>query len=566
MTEQQRSLHNLYLLYEAARRIGRSLDVDRTAQDLADVLVPALGDIATVDIDDAVRAGDEPSKILGGGQVPLRRVAAVRNSGCWSPGFILAGMLTPPLSDRPEIKNLQHGKVLMAFARAEAIPAAGDFPDMMVPLDAHSGMSAPLYVRGLLFGIVTVWRTGSTPVFDRDDRKLLREIVSRAELSVDNARRYTRERHAAVALQQGLLPRASTDTTAAETAGVYLPADRGCEVGGDWYDVIPLSSLRVAFVVGDVIGHGLSASATMGRLRTAVQALADLDPDPGALLTHLDDLVQRLADEADLSRRDVVGATCVYAVYDPVAGRCTIVSAGHPPPAVVTPEGTVDFVDVSPGPPLGVGGMPFEVTEIDLKPGSMLVLYTDGLLNRHNRDVTRGMEWLHDRLEALCDADRPLDDIGRALLGDTSSTPPADDVVVLLARTRTVAAEAVVDWEFPADPSVVAEVRRLTTRQLAAWNLDDLVFTTELVVSELATNAIRYAQGPIRVRLIRDDLLVCEVADASNTQPRLCYAHATDEGGRGLFLVAQMTRRWGSRYGRLGKTIWTEQPTHTVYR
>ncbi|WP_250283644.1 MULTISPECIES: SpoIIE family protein phosphatase [unclassified Frankia] len=427
-------------------------------------------------------------------------------------------------------------------------------------------MGAPLYARGLLLGLVTVWRTGSAPVFDREDRKLLLEIASRAALGVDNARRYTRERRAAVALQRGLLPRAGTDTLAAQTAGVYLPAGRGCEVSGDWYDVIPLSSLRVAFVVGDVIGHGLSATATMGRLRTAVQTLADLDLDPDELLTHLDDLVQRLAHEADPSRGDPVGATCAYAVYNPITGCCAIASAGHPPPAVVTPDGTVDFIDVSPGPPLGVGGMPFEITEIDLKPGSVLALYTDGLLNRRNRDVTQGMEWLHDRMAAACDTDRPLEDIGHALLGDTSSTPPTDDIVVLLARTRTLAAEATVDWEFPADPAVVAQARNLTTRQLATWNLDDLAFTTELVVSELVTNAIRYAHGPIKVRLIRGDRLVCEVSDASNTQPRLRRAHTTDEGGRGLFLVAQLTRRWGSRYGRLGKTIWTEQPTHEVRR
>ncbi|ONH34731.1 serine/threonine protein phosphatase [Protofrankia sp. BMG5.30] len=566
MTGQQQNPHDLYLLYAAAKRIGRSLDVDHTAQDLAEVLVPALGDVATVDLSDAVRAGDEPPKTFGGGQLRLRRVAAVRHHGSWHPGFIRTGMPVPPFPDGFEIRSLQRGKVLMATNRAEVVPYAGDFTDAMIPLDAHSGMSAPLYVRGLLFGIVSVWRTGSTPVFDRDDRKLLREIASRAELSIDNARRYTRERRAAIALQRALLPQARTDTTAAETAGRYVPADRGRQVGGDWYDVIPLSSLRVAFVVGDVIGHGLPASATMGRLRTAVQTLADLDLEPGELLAHLDDLVQRLASEADPARRDTVGATCVYAVYDPVAGRCAIASAGHPPPAVVTPEGKVDFVDVTPGPPLGVGGMPFEVTEIALAPGSVLALYTDGLLNRHDRDVTQGMDWLHERLESLYEIERSLDDIGRELLGDVSSAPPADDIVMLLARTRTVVPEAVVEWEFPADASVVAEVRNLTTRQLAAWGLDTLSFSTELVVSELITNAIRYAQGPIRVRLIRDDLLVCEVSDASFTQPRLCYARSTDEGGRGLFLVAQMTRRWGSRYSRLGKTIWTEQPTHPTYK
>jgi anti-sigma regulatory factor (Ser/Thr protein kinase) len=290
-----------------------------------------------------------------------------------------------------------------------------------------------------------------------------------------------------------------------------------------------------------------------------VRTLAELELDPAELLTRADDLVQQLAGETDPEHRDVVGATCLYALYDPVTGRCTLASAGHPPPVVVGPGGAAHRIELSPGPPLGVGGMPFENTELGLEPGSVLVLYTDGLIAHHGPDLEAGMRWLTDELARLCRPGRALEEIGRALLADTD---PAlrDDIALLLARTRTLPAESVAVWEFPADPACVTEARTAATRQLAAWRLDELAFTTELVVSELITNAVRYAGSPIGLRLIRDHLLVCEVSDPRNTQPRLRRARISDEGGRGLFLVAQLTSRWGSRYGQSGKTIWAEQP------
>jgi len=549
------------LRQEASVRIGGSLDVRRTAQDLVEVLVPAFGDVAWVSLAEAVLDGDEPSKLVGKGSWKMHRVAAA-SIGPWPAGLPPPGTVDPPVPDLPVLRSVLRGETVLVTDRASAIAMAGGHPELvslLIPEHGHSSVAAPLFARGLVLGTVVVWRSDRPGAFDQEDADLLTEIVSRAALSVDNARRYTREHRAAVALQQRLLPRATTDGPAAETASLYLPAGGGADISGDWFDVIPLPSLRVAFVIGDVVGHGLHATATMGRLRTAIQTLADLELEPDELLTHVDDLVQQLGREAPRGHRDTVGGTCLYAVHDPVTGHCTLASAGHLPPVVVRPDGTAQVLDVSPGPPLGVGGMPFEAVETDLPAGSILALYTDGLLE-HDEDLDAGIERLTAELTTLCRSDRSLNEIGRALLADTGEAPRRDDVALLIARTRTVPADHIASWEFPADPAAVADAREAASRRLTAWGLEDLAFTTELVVSELVTNAVRYAGGPVGLRLIRENVLVCEVSDPSNTQPRLRRARATDEGGRGLFLVAQLTARWGSRYGRSGKTIWAEQP------
>ncbi|GAA4029146.1 hypothetical protein GCM10022232_88710 [Streptomyces plumbiresistens] len=350
-----------------------------------------------------------------------------------------------------------------------------------------------------------------------------------------------------------------------EVASRYLPAHARAGIGGDWFDVIPLSGARVALVVGDVVGHGIRASATMGRLRTAVRTLADVDLTPDELLTQLDDLVVRLDredsvdDGTDAAGEDVgeVGATCLYAVYDPVSGRCSMARAGHPPPVLATPDGTVGLLDVPAGPPLGLGGLPFEVAEFDLPEGSVLALCTDGLVEAGGRDPDAGYALLRD---ALADPGRPLEETCETAVRSLLSDPRTDDAALLLARTRTLGADRVATWDLPADLAVVARARELACAQLSAWNLpEDAVFTTELVVSELVTNALRYGGPPVQLRLIRDTSLICEVSDASSAAPHLRRARVFDEGGRGLMIVAQLTERWGSRHTGTGKTIWAEQ-------
>ncbi|MER7693249.1 SpoIIE family protein phosphatase [Streptomyces sp. NPDC097610] len=555
--DQMRARRHLDLAREVAERVGGSLDVVRTAQDLADVLAPAFGDLVAVDLAQPVFDGAEPLKQLGGGD--MSNAALAPTSAMW-PAGIKRGESIPRLPDHPLLHSFRHGEpVVFGLDDFIAMVRVPQLVEYLVPKDAHSVMVAPLHARGHTLGAISAWRCRRSAPFTEDEADLMKQIASRGALAIDNARRYTREHRAAVALQQRLLPPATTDTPAAETAGVYLPAGGGADIGGDWYDAIALPSLRVALVAGDVVGHGMPASATMGRLRAAIQTLADLELEPDELLTRLADLIQRLAAEAPSGDRDIVGGTCLYTVYDPVTRRCAMASAGHPPPVLVRPDGTAEAVEISPGPPLALSGMPYETTVIDVEPGSVLALYTDGLVERGDRDFGQGLPRLTEALAAHCRPDRALDETGRALLADLTDQAPRDDAALLLARTRAVPAEDTAHWEIPADPAAVSQSREWITRQLTMWGLDDLLFTTQLIVSELVTNAIRYGRPPMDLRLIRHRVLVCEVTDSSSTQPRLRRARTTDEGGRGLFLVSQLGGRWGCRHGQNGKTIWSEQ-------
>ncbi|GHJ35544.1 SpoIIE family protein phosphatase [Streptomyces sp. TS71-3] len=560
VTEQERIRQQRELLHSAATRIGFSLDVRRTAQALADV-VNEIADMASVDITRPVLAGDELASPFPGEDAPLVR-AAIATHGPWPEAMLGVGETFPALPDTPQVRDIFRDRPVL-LSRQEIIGnLLGDeeLVRLLVPEDAQQVLVSPLFARGLMLGAVTAWRTADSPAFGDKESRLLGEIASRAALGIDNARRYAYEHRAAVGLQERLLPRAVTDVTAAHTVGAYAPAGGGTGVGGDWFDVIELPSLRVAFVVGDVVGHGLPAAAGMGRLRTSVQNFAILELDPAEVLGHMEDLVQRLAAETPTNRSDTSGATCLYAVYDPTTRQCTFASAGQPAPLFVRPDGTTEQLDVPPGPPLGVGGMPYESTTLTLEPGGILALFTDGLLELDPYANGDGQRSVERRLAELYREGRSLEAMGDDLLAGAVRSEPRDDIAVLLARVNAVDPGSVAVWEFPAEAGSVAEARTAVIGQLEAWDLTHLVFTTELVVSELVTNAVRYAWAPIRVRLLRDQVLICEVSDPSNTQPRLIRAEATDEGGRGLFIVAQCTTRWGARYTSQGKTIWTEQP------
>ncbi|MER6630124.1 SpoIIE family protein phosphatase [Streptomyces sp. NPDC000987] len=548
----------LGLLYDASACVGTTLDVVRTAEELTEVAIPRFADFTAVDVPEAVPAGEEPVRVDGA----LRRVALTgvrEDSPLHAAGELIAyGPFTPqarclaiesPVLE-PELATA-HGWHRQDPARGERILEAG----------IHSLITVPMRARGVLLGVVSFYRSRLQEPFSEDDLLLAEELVGRAALSIDNARRFTREHKVALALQRSLLPRGLPAQRAVEVSHRYLPARSGA--GGDWFDVIPLSGARVALVVGDVVGHGLHAAATMGRLRTAVHNFSALDLPAEEVLAQLDDLVARLdadQEQAETGDGDITGASCLYAVYDPVAGRCTVARAGHPPPALVRPDGTVEYPDLPGGPPLGVSGHPFETAELEIPEGSLLVLYTDGLVEHlGHRDVGLGMDRLRGVLarsggtpEHTC---RTLD----SLLPRTPDHP-ADDVALLVARTRTVDDDHVATWELAADPAEVSRVRAEVTEQLARWGLDELLFSTELTVSELLTNALRHGSEPVSLRLLRDRTLICEVSDGSNTSPHPRRAAATDEGGRGLFLVAQLVQRWGTRYTSRGKVIWTEQP------
>ncbi|WP_330336214.1 SpoIIE family protein phosphatase [Streptomyces sp. NBC_00557] len=571
VTERWNARQLLTMVNEAGTSIGRTLDVMRTAQELADFAVPRFADFVVVDLLESVLSTEgHGTWLTDAGPAPawpVMRRAAVRSVRQGSPEAVVqvgerVDFLPVPRDARLVIDGdpllipvLDPSDKLWATReseRAERIRAHG----------LHSLIAVPMRARDTVLGLATFARSLNPVSFGSDDVLLARELVARAAVCVDNARRYTREHTAAVTLQRSLLPPALTGGTALDVASSYLPADPTGGVGGDWFDLVPLSGARVGLVIGDVVGHGISAAASMGRLRTAVQTLAAMEMPPDELLAHLDDLVFRLSDEEAAAgtgaRSTFIGATCLYAVYDPVTRRCAMARAGHPPPVVVTPDGHAGFPEIPAGPPLGLGGMAFEATEIELAENSLFGLYTNGLIEGRDHDVERGMRRLG---EVLVRTGEDLDTLCGSAVRRLVPGPQHDDIALLLARTRTLGADRVASWDVPPDPAAVATLRALATRQVEDWGLgEELAMTTELVVSELVTNAIRYAALPIRLRLLRDTRLTCEVIDGSSTAPRLRHARSTDEGGRGLFLVSQLAHRWGVRYTEDGKIIWAEQP------
>ncbi|MER6105687.1 SpoIIE family protein phosphatase [Streptomyces sp. NPDC001832] len=580
VTDRWKAQQRLALVNDAGASIGSTLDVLRTAQELADFAVPRFADFVVVDLLESVASPEEP------GPWPL----GMAPSGTGAARPDAGGTSSRPRMRRAGLSSVREGcpeSVHRVGDLVDSVPPPHDGrllrdgePVLIPALEAvrqlwaveqpateatirefglHSLIAVPMRARDTVLGLTTFVRSVNQNPFEPDDVLPARELVARAAVCVDNARRYTREHAAALTLQRSLLPQMLPGGMALDVASSYLPADAKDGVGGDWFDVIPLSGARVALVVGDVVGHGISAAATMGRLRTAVHTLADMDLPPDELLAHLDDLVLRLSDEepeGEASGTPVLGATCLYAVYDPVTQLCTMARAGHPPPVVVSPDGRVNFPELPAGPPLGLGGLPFETAEIQLPEGSLIALYTNGLIEGKDRDAELGMSRLGG---ALAQHGLPLDTLCATVVEQLLPVPQPDDVALLLARTHELSADHVVSWDVPADPAAVSGVRARTARLLRTWGLEELQITTELIVSELVTNALRHATGPIRLRLLRQSVLICEVSDASSTSPRLRHARTTDEGGRGLFLVAQLTRRWGTRYTPEGKIIWTEQ-------
>lgn len=514
---------HLKLLYDAGVGIGTGLDVTRTAEELAEVAVPRFADYVTVDLADAVLNGEEPEA-----GTDLRRTAfsGIRKDAPLYP----VGERIRFVASTPQARSIGTGQAVVEPSLREApgwLAQDLERTAQVVEYGIHSLIIVPVRVGHLVMGVVNFWRSEKPEPFDEEELALAEELVARAAVSIDNARRYTREHNMAVTLQRSLLPRNLPEQSALDIAYRYLPAQAG--VGGDWFDVLPLSGARVALVVGDVVGHGLHAAATMGRLRTAVHNFSALDLPPDELLGLLDELVGRIDQDeaASDSSAAITGATCLYAVYDPASRQCSVARAGHPPPAVVSPDGSVEFPEVPAGPPLGLGGLPFETAELKLEEGSRLVLYTDGLVEDRERDIDVGLEMLRT---ALAGANRSPEDTCQGVLNALLPDRPSDDIALIVAGTRALGADRIAQWQVPSDPAAVGEVRASVTRQLTEWGLDDLAFATELMLSELVTNAIRYGSGPIQVRMLHDRSLICEVFDGSNTSPHLRYAASTDEG------------------------------------
>jgi serine phosphatase RsbU (regulator of sigma subunit)/anti-sigma regulatory factor (Ser/Thr protein kinase) len=546
------------LLDDQLNRIGQSLDLDQTAKALVDVIVPHFCTTAALVVLESLVAADEVHGDSAGGATVVRRLAMATddNNPLWGATFPIGEVLVYP-KDTPYRDCLNNAQPVhlptIDTEVARKIARKWRRKPVATLLDGTSMVLLPVTSKDSLLGMLICSRVPGYRRFDRYDVEIGMEFASRAAIVLDNARRFNRERATALTLQRSLLPISLSAPSTVEVRHRYLPGSKLVEVGGDWYESIALPGARVALIVGDVAGHGVKAAVTMGRLRTALHTLANLELPPAEALHVMHELM------VELGVQEPHFATCVYAVYDATTGRLEIASAGHLPPLLVPPSGVGELLEIPPAPPLGVeGGLAIESKEFQVEDGSLFVIYTDGLVESRGRDIDDGLE----RLRLLFDAEsleRPMEDLAKATLDSVYGDHYRDDIAVLLARLRRLPEDQRVSWILPADPAAVRRSRGLVRAQLEKWGLSDLSYTTELVTSELITNALRYAPGPIELRLLRERTLICEVLDRSAALPRLRHAGDEEENGRGLVVVSQLSHRWGTRRTAEGKVVWCEQ-------
>ncbi|WEO95594.1 SpoIIE family protein phosphatase [Streptomyces sp. FXJ1.172] len=557
----------------ATRRIARGLDLDEIVMGLCRATVPTFSDAILVYLRDPLPVGDERPT----GPVVLRlrrsdRIPEERDTdGVLLPSAFdtepepsalaeLSSLTTELCEVRPggALNEVLRG-VRPVFADAPAARAAlpellGDGGETLVPSGQHA-ILAPLRGRRRVIGAALFLRRPERLAFEGDDLLVAAQLATHSALGIDKAVLYGREAYIADELQRTMLPETLPRPTGVRLASRYLPAAETARVGGDWYDAIPLPGSRVALVVGDVMGHSMTSAAIMGQLRTTAQTLAGLDLPPQEVLHHLDEQAQRLGTDRM--------ATCLYAVYDPVTHRITIANAGHPPPVLLHLGGRAEVLRVPPGAPIGVGGVDFEAVELDAPAGATLLLYTDGLVESRLRDVWTGIEQLREKLAATArltgpDHPPPLEALCDEVLDMLGPGDRDDDIALLAARFDGIAPSDVAYWRLEPEETAPGQARRLARRALARWDLEDLTDSVELLVSEVVTNAVRYASRPVTLRLLRTDVLRCEVGDDVPQLPRLRQARATDEGGRGLYLVNRLARRWGATRLSTGKVVWFE--------
>jgi serine phosphatase RsbU (regulator of sigma subunit) len=546
------------LLDDTFRQIGGTLDLDQMARGLINVVVPHFCNSAGLLVLESLVAADEPPAYPVDGSHLLRRMAVASDDAdpTWDAAFPIGEVLRYPAGTHYTAcmdtgKPVRTGNVdnddTLKITESWLHRPLGQL------LSGTSMLLLPLNARDTTLGFIVCTRRGGIRPFDAYDTEIGMEFASQAAIFLDNARRYSRERATALTLQRSLLPQGLSAPCSVEVRHRYLPGSQMIEVGGDWYESIPLPGARVALVVGDVAGHGVRAAVTMGRLRTAIQTLAMLELSPAETLQQLNELMEMLGEQ------EPHFATCAYAVYDAVHGTCEVASAGHLPPLLVRPGGGSQFLDVAPSPPLGIGEGIIRSRTFEIEDGSLLVLYTDGLVESRGRDIDDGL----NRLQGVFgpgSAARPAEELCTAVLAGAYADQQRDDIAVLIARLGRIDGSQLATWVLPGELTSAGEARALVAEPLEKWDLASLLPTTQLLVSELVTNAIRYTQGPVTLRLVLERTLTCEIADSSPALPRMRYAARDDESGRGLQIVSQLSLRWGARRTPGGKIVWCEQP------
>ncbi|MFJ9039335.1 SpoIIE family protein phosphatase [Streptomyces sp. NPDC102406] len=567
-TAMRRDGDRLRFVGAATRRIARGIDLDEIVMGLCRATVPTFSDAILVYLREPLPVGDE--RPTGPMVLRLRRTDRIPDAvdDTESEGVPAATVIVPPIElapDSVELCEVRSGGALAEVLRgvrpvfADSPAALAALPELLggdraVPTGRRA-ILAPLRGRRRVIGAAVFLRHPNRDAFDADDLLVAGQLATHSALGIDKAVLYGREAYIADELQRTMLPETLPHPTGVRLASRYLPAAETARVGGDWYDAIPLPGSRVALVVGDVMGHSMTSAAIMGQLRTTAQTLAGLDLPPQEVLHHLDEQAQRLGTDRM--------ATCLYAVYDPVSHRITIANAGHPPPVLLHLGGRAEVLRVPPGAPIGVGGVDFEAVELDAPAGATLLLYTDGLVESRLRDVWTGIEQLRERLAATAqltgpDHSPPLEALCDDVLDMLGPGDRDDDIALLAARFDGIAPSDVAYWFLDPEDAAPGRARRLARSALARWGLEEMTDSVELLVSEVVTNAVRYASRPVTLRLLRTDVLRCEVGDDVPQLPRQRQARATDEGGRGLFLVNRLARRWGATRLSTGKVVWFE--------
>ncbi|MEU1492471.1 SpoIIE family protein phosphatase [Streptomyces sp. NPDC005775] len=559
VNEGEKSRGRVDALAAIRRNVGHSLDMEAICQGFVGALVPQFADIAVIEVVDEVLRGSGAPLSPVPPEVCLHRAAQLGADGGTPVGVTRHLPEGTPYALAANDLRPRLGRLGPDTPWLESDPATAH---LVAATGAHSLIVAPLKLHGAFFGLASLYRCPGSEPFDERDLTLALTAAAHTALSIEASRRYAYDHVIASTVQRRLLPQHDGARIAVETAHVLLPGrNSGC-----WFDTIGLSGARTALIIGNVAGHGLQTAITMGQLRTALHALAGLDLDPDEVLARLNDTADRLARErrslppGDSLHRQPLTATCLYAVYDPFARTCTVARAGHPAPVAVDPGGRPIDLDVPEGPPLfSEDSAPFATATIELAEGSVLAFLTGSLLS-DDQSVARVRDALahpRRRLRELCDA---------IVYNLPAGTHP-DGAALLLARTGVVPPDRVATWELAHDRTTPAIARTLVRDRLEGWDLDEATIeATELIVSELITNAVRYGTPPLHLRLLLDRTLTCEVHDTSPVAPHLRHARTVDEGGRGLFIVSQLATHWGTRYSTDGKALWTEQevPQHST--
>ncbi|MEV4474733.1 SpoIIE family protein phosphatase [Nonomuraea sp. NPDC049504] len=598
------------LLERIGERLAGSLYVEETLKRVAEMLVPQFADHCFIELMEGDRLVRRVSQHVQGWAPP---------SGTWKP---VGAEIRYPSGHYADTALRRQETILVEDFAGSRYPASHEGSARLCgEIGMTSAIVAPLLVRGETLGLMYLGLSNLTdrrsPHYDAFDRDFVGAIATRVALAIDNALLFEEERHTAESFQKYLLPRALPQLDGLQIAVRYYPAaplashGQGIQtqVGGDWYDVIPLSAGRVGIVIGDVEGRGAKAAAIMGQLRAALRAFAQDDKSPADILARLDEWTRIIATPEQDDKGGEVSippiVTCQYLVYDAWSRQLSFANAGHAPPLLLVDGECRELEIEEVGQPLGVrakglhADLVYKEETVSLPPGAALLLYTDGLVDRRpGRDGSMPSE--EETLGTLCaeltkvsgaEVERIADAATVAVPGEID-----DDMAILVVRSSDVDLD-VEARTFPAQPIMVGEARRMAAEAFADWNVpEERAELACLLVSEVVTNVVLHAaaagvprrelvvEGPplpfeeswdmpgleeeavgdkeftLRLRRGEESVWV-EVFDQDLRLPRIRSAGENDEGGRGLYLVDQLARRWGSRPTREGKAVWFEIPT-----